>query len=88
MQKGIKNANKIARKPELALTRVGNDRFKVASKKKQKREGIVARQKTKAMVAKCQRARGGSSLSSKEEKNYKNNIEDRTNPDQANDKYL
>ncbi len=37
------------------------------------------------MVAKCQRAKGGISLSSKEEQNYKSNTGDEINPEQADD---
>ncbi len=41
-------------------------------------------QKTEAMLAKRQRARGRISLSSEEEKNYKSDTRDETDLDQAN----
>ena len=44
---------------------------------------MVERRKTEAMVVKCQRARGGIGSSSKEEENYKSDIRDETDPDQA-----
>ena len=45
---------------------------------------MVESQKTEAMVARCQRARGGINLSSEEEKNYESDTRDETNPDQVN----
>ena len=44
---------------------------------------MVERRKTEAMAAKYQRARGGISLSSKQEENYKSVTGDKTDPDQA-----
>ncbi len=45
----------------------------------------MERWKTEAMVAKCQRARGGINSSSREEENYESNTRDKTDPDQAGD---
>ncbi len=48
---------------------------------------MVERWKIEAMAAKRQRARGGISLSSEKEENYKNDTRDKTDPDQVdNDK--
>ena len=48
---------------------------------------MVERQKIEAMAARCQRARGGISLSSKEEENYESDTGDKTDSDPAgNDK--
>ena len=50
---------------------------------------MVERWKTEAMAMRCQRARKGISLFIEEEENHENNIEDKTDPDQAsNDKNL
>ena len=69
------------------MTKATNHRLKVAREKGQKREEIVKKQKIKAMVAKCQKARGGIGLSSKKEGNYENDTRNKTDPDQVNDKY-
>lgn len=87
IEKVTKSADAIARKFGLALTRVTNYRLKVAREKGQKREEIVEKWRRKAMAAKRQRARGGISLSSKEERNYEINTGDETDPDQVNDEY-
>lgn len=42
---------------------------------------MIERQKTKAMVAKCQKTRRGISLSNKKKRNYKTNIEDKRDLD-------
>ena len=48
---------------------------------------MVKKRKTKAMAARCQKARSGISLSNEEEENYENNIRDEIDLDQAsNDK--
>ena len=44
---------------------------------------MVQKRKTEAMAAKCQRAKGGMSLSNKEEENYERDTKDKTNSDQA-----
>ncbi len=85
MEKGIRYADAVARKLGLASTRVTNQRLEIAREARQKREEILERRKTEAMVAKCQRARGGISLSSKEKEIYESDTEDETDPDQAND---
>ena len=49
----------------------------------------MERWKIKAIVTKCQKARGEISLFSEGEKNYKSDTGDETDPDQAgNDEYL
>ncbi len=89
MEKGIKNADAVARKCRLALTRATNQSLEVAREEKPKREEMVKRRKTKSMVAKRWRARKRISLSSEEEENYKSDTRDETDPDQANnDKHL
>ena len=45
----------------------------------------MEKRKTEAMAAKCRRARGTISLSSKEKENYKSDTEDEMDPDQAGD---
>lgn len=67
------------------MIRVTNQNLEVARKKRRKREEIIEKQKTKARARKCQKARGGISLSNKEKKNDESNIEDKTNADQASD---
>lgn len=49
---------------------------------------MMERQKIKIMTTKYPKARERISLYSEEEKNYENNTENKTNLDQANDKYL
>ena len=44
---------------------------------------MMKKRKTETMAARRQRARGGISLSNEEEKNYKSDTENETNPDQA-----
>ena len=85
MEKGIKNADAIACKLRLALTKVANNRLEVAREKRRKMEEMMEKQKAKAMAAKWQRTRKGISLSSKEED--KNGARDDINPNQANNKY-
>ena len=46
---------------------------------------MVERPKKKAMATRRQRARGGISLFSKEEENYKSDTGNETDPDQAGD---
>lgn len=87
IEKGIKNTNAIIRKLELALTKITNHRLEVAREEKQKKEEIIKKQRTKAIVAKRQRIRKEISLSNEEEKNYESDIRDKTNPDQADDEY-
>ena len=49
---------------------------------------MIERQKTETIVTKCYKDRKRISLSSRDERNYKSNTRDNTNPDQANGKYL
>ncbi len=81
MKKGIKNADTVARKLGPVLTRVTNQKLEVVREKRRKREEIVERRKTETIAAKHQRARGGSSLSSKEEENYESDTKDETDLD-------
>ena len=85
MEKGIRNADTIARKLGPASTRTTNDRLEAVRKKRRKKEEMMERRKAEAMAAKRHRARGGISLSSKEED--ESDTGDDTDPDQANDKY-
>lgn len=87
IEKGIKNTNAITYKLELALTKITNYRFEVAREEKQKKEEILKKQRTKAIVAKRQRIKKEISLSNKEEENYKSDIRDKTDSNQANDEY-
>ena len=85
MKKGIKNVDAVARKLGPALTRAINDRLEAAKEERQKREEMIEKGKTKAMTAKWRRARGGISLSNKEED--KSDTKDNIDLDQSNDKY-
>lgn len=49
---------------------------------------MMERRKTEAIAAKCQRNKGGISLSSRKEKNYWFDTGDDIDPDQVDDKYL
>ena len=53
MEKCIKNANAVTCKFCPILIRAINHRLEVAREKKQKRQKIIKRQKTEAIVAKC-----------------------------------
>lgn len=70
------------------MTRVTNDKLKVDKDERQKIEEMIKRRKTKTMAIKRQEARERMSLSSKEERNYKDNIKDKTDLDQVYDKNL
>ncbi len=85
MEKGIRNADAVTRKLGSVSIRATNQRLEVAREERRKREEIIERRKTKAMVTKRQRARGRISLSNKEEENYESDIGDETDPDKAND---
>lgn len=88
IKKDIRNADVVAYKLGLALTKVTNQRLEIAREEKQKREEMVEKQKTETMTTKYQRIRGGISLSNKEKRDYKSNIRDEMDPDKAgNDKY-
>ncbi len=78
MEKGIRNADAVVCKLGPVSTRAANQRLEFAREERQKREEIVERRKTKAIVAKRWRARGGMSLSSEEEENYESDIGDET----------
>lgn len=78
----------LAHKLGLVLTKVTNYRLEITKKERHKEEKIIARQKTEAMIAKYRRAKREISLSSKKKRNYKNNKEDKSNLNQANNKYL
>ena len=87
IEKSTQNTDVIAYKFRPALIRATNHKLKDAKKEKQKTEEIVERRKTEVLAAKHCRARKGISLSSTENGNYENDIEDDTDPDQADDKY-
>lgn len=67
MEKSIKNANEVIYKLGLASTKVTNNRLEIARKERQKREKMIKRRKTEAMVVKRDKARGGISLFNKNE---------------------
>ena len=69
------------------MTRATNHRLEVASEKRQKKEEIVEKQKTRALAAKRQRARKGISLSNKKEQSYEIDTRDNIDLDQVNDEY-
>lgn len=73
---------------KLILTKITNYRLKATYKKRQKNEQIIKKRKIKAIAAKCQIARRIFSLSSKEKKSYKSNIEDKIDPNSGNNEYL
>ncbi len=83
MEKDIRNSDAVTRKLGPTLTRVTNQRLEVAREERRKRQEIVKRRKTEAMVAERQRARGRISLSSEEEENYESDIGDETDLDQV-----
>ena len=85
MEKGIKNADAVARKLEPASTRATNDRLEAVREERRKREEMIERRKAEAMTAKRRRARGEMSSSSKEED--ESDTGDDTDPDQADDEY-
>lgn len=86
-KKYIQNVDLIICKLGLASIKTTNHKLEDASKKKQKREKITKRWKAKARAAKHHKAKKEISLFSIEKKNYKSNIKDDTNWDQANNKY-
>lgn len=86
MKKDTRNIYAVARKLGPALTGATNPRLEVAKKERQKREKMVERRKTEAIVAKYQKARREISLSSKEKENYKSNTGDKINPDKVGNK--
>ena len=49
---------------------------------------MIKKQKIKTMTGKCYKNRRQINLSNKKEKNYKSDIRDNINLDQANNKYL
>ena len=69
MEKSIRNVNAIAYKLGPALTRATNEKLEVARKERQKREEMVKGWKIKAITTRRQSAKGGISLSNKEEEN-------------------
>lgn len=88
MAKGIQNADIVAHKFGLALTKVTNYNLEIVKKEQYKREKIVERQITKTIATKQCKNKERISLSSREKENYKGNTKDDINQDQANDKYL
>lgn len=76
---GIRNANVVIYKLELASTRATNQGLKIAKEERRKREEMVKRRKTEIMVTKCPRTKEGISLSSKEKGNYESNTKNKTN---------
>lgn len=87
MEKNIKNANTVICKLELTLIRATNYRLKIGKEVWQKKEEMVEKQKIKAIATKQQRAKEEISLSNKEKGNYKSNIRNKTDLDQADDEY-
>ena len=85
MEKGIKNADAIARMLRPASTRAINNRLEVAREEKQKKEEMKERRKAEAMATKWHRARRGMGSSSKKED--ESDTGNNTDPDQAKDKY-
>ena len=85
MEKGIRNADVVARKLGPASTRATNDKLEAVKKERWKREEMMKRRKAKVIAAKQRRARGGMSLSNEEED--ESDTGDDTNPDQTDNKY-
>ena len=54
MEKNIRNTDAVTCKLGPVSIKANNQKLEFAKKKRRKREEIVERQKTKAMVAKCQ----------------------------------
>ena len=85
MEKGIRNADVVARKLGPGSIRATNDRLEAVREERQNREEMIERRKAEAIAAKRRRARGGFSSSSEEEN--ESDTGDDTHPDQANDEY-
>lgn len=85
MVKSIQNADVVARKFWLALTRITNHRLEVTREKQPNKEEMVEKQKIEAIAAKRRKNRGRISLSSRGGKNYEEDIKNDIDYDQAND---
>lgn len=70
------------------MIRVNNHKLEVVREEKRRREKMVEKRKTKAMTMKHCKDRRGFSLFNEEKANYKSNIKDDTDWDQADNKYL
>lgn len=69
------------------MTKATNYSLEVAKEEEQKREEMLEKRRTEAIATKCQRAKGGTSLSSEKKGNYKSDTGDETYLDKSNDKY-
>ena len=74
--KGIRNADAVARKLGPASIKATNLRLEVAKEEVWRKQEIVERQKAEAATAKQQRDRKGISLSNKDDDNYYSNTDD------------
>ena len=81
--KGIRNANAVARKLGPALIKATNLRLEIAKEKVQRKQEVVERRKAEAAAVKRQRDKRGISSSNKDNDNYYNDTND-TDPDQEN----
>ena len=79
--KGIRNADAVARKLRPASIKTTNLRLEVAKKEVQKKHEVVERRKAEAAAAKQQRDRRGISSSNEDDDNYYSDTDD-TDPDQ------
>ena len=79
--KGIRNADAVARKLGPALIKATNLRLEVAKEEVRRKQEVVERRKAEAAAAKRQRDRGGISSSNEDDDNYYSDTDD-TNPDQ------
>ena len=79
--KGIRNADAVARKLGPASIKVTNLRLEVAKEEVRRKQEVVERRKVEAAAAKRQNNRGGISSSNEDDDNYYNDT-DNTDPDQ------
>ena len=78
--KGIRNADAVARKLGPASIKATNLRLEVAKEEVRKKHEVVERRKAEAAAAKRQRDRGGISSSNEDDDNYYSDTDD-TDPD-------
>lgn len=81
MKKSIQNIDIIAYKLGLTLIRITNHKLEVIREEKQKREKIMKKWKTKAMIAKHCRVRERISSFNKQERNYGSKTKNIMDPD-------
>lgn len=84
MKKSIRNANAVACNLGTALTRATNHKLEVIREKRRKKNQIIKRWKTKAIVTKHQKTKKEICLSSEKEEYYESNTRDKSDPNKTN----